>query len=108
MESGLQAESLHTLKQNPAQGSACFYASVCALVLPSSRSLLSSLSSLLCCLLLLLLLSLFIESYCMHHNHTDVGESVGVLLQGDPHVPEGVDEPCDVTPVPPIRVHQGR
>ena len=59
-------------------------------------------------LLMLLLLSLFIDSYCMHHNHTDVGKSVGVLLQGDPHVPEGVDEPCDVTPVPPLRVHQGR
>ena len=106
MKSGLRDESLHTLKQNPAQGSACFSASVCALGLPSSRSLLSSLSLLMC--LLLLMLSLFIESYCVHHNHTDVGESVGVLLQGDPHVPEGVDEPCDVTPVPPIRVHQGR
>ena len=32
---------------------------------------------------------------------------MGVVVQGDPDVPQGFDEPRHLTPVPPLRLHQG-
>jgi hypothetical protein len=33
---------------------------------------------------------------------------MGVVVQGDPDLPQGAHQPRDVTPVPPFCVYQGR